>query len=104
MMLKREIITMFARISTYKMKPESIAEAEAKVQKLLPTILGMDGMVTFTNVIDAEGNGVVVSVVESETHSNANAEQVAKIWSEFSDYLLGPPEVNGYRVIVHESN
>ena len=39
---------MFARISTYKMKPESIAEAEAKVQALLPAILGMDGMVTFT--------------------------------------------------------
>ena len=95
---------MFARISTYKMKLESIAEAEAKVQKLLPTILGMDGMVTFTNVIDAEGNGVVVSIVASEAQSEMNSEQVAKIWSEFSDYLLGPPEVSGYRVIAHQSN
>ena len=95
---------MFARISTYKMKPESIAEAEAKLQGLLPTILGMDGMVTFTNVIDAEGNGVVVSIVESEAQSDQNAEQVAKIWSEFSDYLLEPPEVSGYRVLAHESN
>lgn len=95
---------MFARVSTYKMKPESIAEAEAKVKKLLPTILGMDGMVTFTNVIDAEGNGVVVSIVESEAKSDMNAEQVARIWSEFSDYLLEPPETGGYRVIAHESN
>ncbi len=95
---------MFARISTYKMKPESIADAEAKLQELLPTILGMDGMVTFTNVIDAEGNGVVVSVVESEAQSDMNAEQVAKIWAEFGDYMLGPPEVRGYRVIAHKSN
>jgi hypothetical protein len=94
---------MFARISTYKMKPESIAAAEAKVQELLPTILGMDGMVTFTNVIDAEGNGIVVSIVESEAQSDMNAEQVAKIWSEFSGYLLGSPEVRGYRVIAHKS-
>jgi hypothetical protein len=86
------------------MKPESIAEAEAKVQKLLPTILGMDGMVTFTNVIDAEGNGLVVSIVESEAQSDMNAEQVAKIWAEFSDYLLAPPEVSGYRVVAHKSN
>ena len=95
---------MFARISKYRMKPESIAEAEAKVQALLPTIFGMDGMVTFTNVIDADGNGIVVSVVESEEKSEQNSEQVAKIWSEFSDLLLGPPEVSGYRVIAHESN
>jgi len=95
---------MFARISTYKMKPESIAEAEAKVQKLLPKILGMDGMVTFTNAIDAEGNGIVVSVVESKEQSDMNSEQIAKIWSEFSDFLLGPPQVSGYRVIAHKSN
>ena len=94
---------MFARVSTYKMRPESIAEAEAKVQKLLPKILGMAGMVTFTNAIDAEGNGIVVSVVESEEQSDANAEQVEKIWSEFSDFLLGPPEVSGYRVVAHET-
>ena len=95
---------MFARISKYKMKPESIADAEAKVQKLLPKILGMDGMVTFTNAIDAEGNGIVVSIVESKEQSDMNAEQIAKIWSEFSDFLLGPPEVSGYRVIAHKSN
>jgi len=54
---------MFARISTYKLKPESVADAEAKVQELLPTI-----------------------------------------WSEFSQFLSGPPVVHGYRVIAHESN
>ena len=54
---------MFARVSTYRMKPESIADAEKKLQELMPTIMGMDGMVTFTNAIDADGNGVVVSVV-----------------------------------------
>lgn len=95
---------MFARVSTYKMKPESIAEAEAKVKKLLPKILGMDGMVTFTNAIDADGNGIVVSIVESEEKSAKSTEQVAQIWSEFSDFLLGPPEVSGYRVIAHTSN
>jgi len=95
---------MFARISTYKMKPESIADAEAKMEELLPRIMGMDGMISFTNAIDGNGNGVVVSVVESEEKSNANKEQIAKLWAEFSQFLLQPPEIGGYRVIAHESN
>ena len=95
---------MFARISQYKMNPESVADAEAKLQELMPTIMGMDGMTTFTNAIDADGNGVVVSVVESEEKSNANQEQVAKIWAEFSNYLTEPPVVGGYRVLAHSSN
>jgi hypothetical protein len=42
--------------------------------------MGMDGMVAFTNAIDAEGNGVIVSVVESEEKSDAHREQVERIW------------------------
>ena len=95
---------MFARVSTYRMKPESIADAEKKLQELMPTIMGMDGMVTFTNAIDADGNGVVVSVVESEEKSAGNREQVEKIWAEFRDFLVEPPVVSGYRVIAHDSN
>ncbi|MGD8339419.1 MAG: hypothetical protein PVH89_01480 [Gammaproteobacteria bacterium] len=95
---------MFARISTYKMKPESVADAEAKLEQLMPRIMGMDGIVAFTNAIDADGNGVVVSVVESEEKSNANREEVEKIWAEFSTYLEEPPTMGGYRVIAHESN
>ncbi len=95
---------MFARISTYKMNPESVAEAEAKLQQLMPEIMGMDGMLSFTNVVDADGNGVVVSVVESEDKSNSNRERVANIWSEFNAYLTEPPAVRGYRVLAHESN
>lgn len=95
---------MFARISTYKMNPESISSAEAKLKEFMPTIMGMEGMVSFTNAIDADGNGVVVSVVESEEKSNANQEQVAKIWTAFSDYITEPPVIVGYRVLAHESN
>ena len=95
---------MFARISTYKMNPESISAAEAKLHDMMPTIMGMEGMVTFTNAIDADGNGVVVSVVESEEKSNASQEQVAKVWAEFSEYLTEPPVIGGYRVLAHESN
>lgn len=95
---------MFARISRYKMKPESIADAEAKLQRLMPTIMRMDGMVAFTSAVDADGNGVIVSVVESEEKSDANREQVEGLWAQFRGFLMEEPEIAGYRVVVHESN
>jgi len=95
---------MFARISTYKMKPESITAAKARLEELRPTIMAMDGMVTFTNVIDDDGNGVVISVVESEVKSKSNQEQVAKVWAAFGEYLVEPPVIGGYSVLAHVSN
>ena len=62
---------MFARVSTFKMKPDRIAEGEDKLKELLPQIMAMPGLKCFTNVIDAEGNGVVMSVIESEDISEA---------------------------------
>ena len=94
---------MFARVSTFKMKPDRITEAETKLNELMPQIMSMPGMKSFTNVIDSDGNGVVLSVVDSEDVSNANQEQVAQIWAAFSEFLLEPPSVNGYRVIAHQS-
>ena len=95
---------MYARVSTFKMKPNRITDAETKLNELLPQIMAMPGLKSFTNVIDDEGNGVVVSVSESEEVSNANQGQVAQIWAAFSDFLSEPPSVTGYRVIAHQSN
>ena len=95
---------MFARVSTFKMKPEKIADAENQLNKMMPQIMSLPGMKSFTNVINEDGSGVVMSVVESEEISNANQERVAQIWDVFSDHLAEPPVVNGYRVMVHSSN
>ena len=85
------------------MKPEMIEAGEAKLAELMPQIMALPGLKTFTNVVDSDGNGVVVSVVESEEVSNANQEEVGKIWAAFSEYLSEPPSVNGYRVLAHQS-
>lgn len=95
---------MFARVSTFKMKPEKIADAENKLNEMMPQIMSLPGLKSFTNVINKDGSGVVMSVTESEEISDANQEQVAQIWAAFSDHLAEPPVVNGYRVMVHSSN
>ncbi len=95
---------MFARVSTYRMKSESIADAENKLNEMMPQIMSLPGLITFTNVINEDGEGVVVSVLESQEISDANQEQVAQIWAAFGEYLAEPPVINGYRVMAHSSN
>ena len=95
---------MFARVTSYRMKPGSIAEAEALLNSVKPEIMAMPGMLNFINVIDADGNGYVVAVVDSEETSNANQEMVQAMWARFADYLAEPPQAGGYRVMMNEAN
>ncbi|MES0826361.1 MULTISPECIES: hypothetical protein [Ruegeria] len=92
---------MFARVTQYKMKPGTRDEATAKLNDLKAEIMGMPGMHCFTNVMNEDGSGFVVSVVESEETSNANAPKVAEIWGQFAEYLEGPPSPVGYDVVAH---
>jgi len=92
---------MFARITQYKMKPGMRESATAKLNDLKSQIMDMPGMHCFTNVMNEDGSGFVVSVVESEETSNANAPKVAEIWGQFADYLESPPSPAGYDVIAH---
>jgi hypothetical protein len=95
---------MFARITHYKMKAGSRDAATDLLNSLRDQIMGMPGMHHFLNAANEDGSGYVVSVVESEAVSNANADKVAKIWSNFADYLEGPPKTEGYDVIANWSN
>lgn len=95
---------MFARVTHYKMKPGSRDAATDVLNSLRDQIMGMPGMHHFLNAVNEDGSGYVVSVVESEAVSNANADKVAKIWSNFADYLEGPPKAEGYDVVANWSN
>ena len=92
---------MYARITSYKMKPGLREEATALLQSLKESILGLNGMKEFINVMNEDGSGYVVSLVESKAASDGNAEAVKAIWSNFSEYLESVPSAEGYDVIAH---
>ncbi len=92
---------MFSRITQYKMKPGTREAATAKMHALKSEIMSMPGMHSFTNVMNEDGSGYVISVVESEETSNANAPKVAELWGHFAEFMEGPPTPAGYDVIAH---
>ena len=67
---------MFARVTRYRMKPDSVAAATALLETLKPQIMALPGLLNFINVMNDDGNGYVVSVLESEEMANANLDQV----------------------------
>ena len=93
---------MYARVTKYRMKPETMNDSIALLQELKPQIMALPGMIQFINVANDDGNGYVISLVESREISDANQDRVAQIWARFADYLAAPPEPAGYDVLMSE--
>lgn len=95
---------MFARVTEYKMKPGSKEPATALMESLKTQIMGMNGVHSFTNVMNDDGSGYVISVVESQATSDGNAAKVAELWGAFAQFLEQPPTPAGFDVIAHWNN
>ncbi|AXI56988.1 hypothetical protein C1J05_12820 [Sulfitobacter sp. JL08] len=88
----------------YQLKPESIEQAKADLEKLKPRIMAMPGMIKFINSVNDDGSGCVVSLVESKETSDANAEAVLAMWNEFKDHLKSAPIAKGFEVFADWGN
>ncbi|MFO6463826.1 hypothetical protein ACK8OR_05505 [Jannaschia sp. KMU-145] len=89
---------MFARVTPFKMKAGSRDAAIRDMQAMKEDIMALPGMQRFVNVMAEDGSGYVISLVESEEVSNANADKVAALWSRMRDHLESPPESAGFNV------
>ncbi len=96
---------MHARITQFRIKPESVAVATAKLQEMKPRIAALPGMQHFIHVANDDGNGYVISLIDDDAVANPPTEQIQAIWSEFSEHLAAPPEPPmTYRVLANFKN
>lgn len=95
---------MFARITPYKLKPGTIDAATKKAESLKDRIMGLPGIQEFINAVDDDGNGYIVSLVESREVSDGNADKVKAIWAEMTEFLAAPPTPEGGDVKMHWKN
>ena len=91
---------MYARVTPYKMKPGTKAAATERLGTMKDMIMGMPGMQQFINVMNEDGSGYVIAVVESEQASDANAESVKSAWGQMAEFLEEMPTPKGYDVVV----
>ncbi len=83
---------MYARITRFRIKPESLDAAAQEVERLKPQILALPGMQHFINVANDDGEGYVISIVGEEALSDPGTEQVQAIWADMAQHLAGPPD------------
>lgn len=95
---------MFARVTQYKMKSGSMADATKLAESLRGDIMGLPGLRQFINVAKPDGSGYVISLSDSEAAANANTGRVAEIWGAFGKHLEKPPKIEGYDVVANWSN
>ena len=92
---------MYARVTKYKMKADSVDAANEIMNNIKDRILGLPGMIQFVNVMQPDGAGYIVSIVESQEVSEANNDKVAALWGAFADHLEGAPEPDGGDVVAN---
>lgn len=90
---------MYARMTPFKLKPDSRDEAVKIMSGLKNEILGLEGMKHFVCATDNSGSGYVVSLVDSKEASDANTLRVKEIWSNFAGMLEQSPTPAGYEVL-----
>ena len=90
---------MYGRITPFKMKPGSRDAATKLMNSLQSDIMGLPGMNHFINVMNDDGSGYVVSLIESKEISDGNTERVRQIWGNFAEHLEAMPTPEGYDVI-----
>ena len=90
---------MYARVTPFKMKPGTKAAATERLGTMKDLIMGMPGMQHFINVMNEDGTGYVIALVESEAASNANAETVKAAWGQMAEFLEEMPTPQGYDVV-----
>ncbi|MBT8416171.1 MAG: hypothetical protein KJO42_01910 [Silicimonas sp.] len=92
---------MFARITPYKLKSGTVDAATARARELKDEIMALPGLIEFTNAVNADGSGYIVSLVESREISDSNAERVREIWGKMGEFLAEMPTPGGYDVVDH---
>jgi hypothetical protein len=86
---------MLARITRFKMKPDSAAAARALIESLKADILALPGMHGCINVMNEDGSGYVISLIDDAGTSPESVDRVRAIWHKFHDHVetMASPEI-----------
>jgi hypothetical protein len=86
------------------MKKGARETAVARMNELKDAIMAMPGMLHFINVMNHDGTGYVVALIESKEISDANQGRTMEMWGRFSDLLEATPDPQGYDVMANWGN
>ena len=87
---------MYARISTFQVKPDQIAAMVAAMPATGAKLKQVPGIIECKSAIDANGKGVVFALYPSPEAAALAADAIKGVWGGLMGFLAGPPSVGGY--------
>lgn len=90
---------MQARITRFKMKPEGAGEARALMERLKGEIMGQPGVRHCLIVMNPDGSGHVIAMIDAAGGSPDAVDRVRALWHKFSEHLETVPTPEIFEVI-----
>lgn len=87
---------MFARVTTYKVKPGSEEALLEKVEGVRRRLADLDGLLSSHSLWKEDGRGLVVGIWESEAAMQNGAAKVRASWESLAEHLDGALEIETY--------
>lgn len=90
---------MQARITRFKMRPDAVEAAQLLMHELKGEIMAQPGMRRCVIVMNDDGSGHVISLVDEQGSSAESVDRVRRLWHRFQDHIEAVPEPEIFEVI-----
>lgn len=94
---------MYARVSTYQIKPDRIDDMLAKVEAVRGQVRNVPGLLNSYSAWRDDGHGVTTGIYESAEAAEAASAAIGAVWSGLAEFLVAPPQVQNYDNVMHMS-
>lgn len=95
---------MQARITRFKMRPEETEAARQLLMRLRDEIMAQPGLDRCITVMNPDGSGHVIALVDERGSLPESVDGVRAIWHKFHDHLEAVPEPEIFEVLADWSN
>lgn len=89
---------MQARITRFRMKPDSVQAARGLMDDLRSEILDQPGVRHMLIVMNDDGAGYVIGQIDASGASPEAVDRVRRLWHKFHDLLDATPDPEIYEV------
>lgn len=90
---------MQTRITRFKMRPEAADPARALVDRLKDEIMAQPGMQRCIIVMNPDGSGYVIALIDERGTSPESIDHVRGLWHKFHGHLEAMPEPEIFDVV-----
>ena len=87
---------MFARVTAYRMNPDSEDEVVAMLDDIRAQTAKLGGLISSYTMWNDDGTGQTIAIYENEAAADAAVPVVQQMWGGLADHLLAAPEMTTY--------